>query len=227
MSSRRAPEERLRSQILIVDDHPMTRYGVTRLIEQEEDLEVCGEADTVQRAIAAVRTLRPALVLADLTMPGGEGLELIKDLRASHPDVAVLVLSMHDETFYAERALRAGARGYIMKNEGGARLIEAIRQILAGRTYVSESMSAKALDMFSGRRRQTEDAIAAKLTDREFEVFRLIGQGMTTREIGQRLRLGAKTVETHRLHVRTKLGLSSGPALIKHAVRWVATHESI
>ena len=205
----------------------MTRYGIVRLIEQEPDLVVCGEAENASRALAAVRALKPQVVLADLTMPGGEGLEFIKDVRSLHPEVAVLVVSMHDEALYAERALRAGARGYIMKNEGGEKLVEAIRQVLQGKTYVSENMSGKVLEIFSGRRRREDDTTIGKLTDREFEVFRLLGQGLTTREIGQQLRLGTKTVETHRLHVREKLGLKSGPALIKYAVRWAGTQELI
>jgi DNA-binding NarL/FixJ family response regulator len=217
----------MRSRVLIVDDHPMMRYGIVRLIEQEPDLVVCGEAENASRALAAVRALKPQVILADLTMPGGEGLEFIKDVRSLHPEIAVLVVSMHDEALYAERALRAGARGYIMKNEGGEKLVEAIRQVLQGKTYVSENMSGKVLEIFSGRRRRTDDTTIGKLTDREFEVFRLLGQGLTTREIGQQLRLGTKTVETHRLHIREKLGLKSGPALIKYAVRWAGTQGLI
>jgi DNA-binding NarL/FixJ family response regulator len=217
----------MQSRVLVVDDHPMTRYGIVRLIEQQPDLVVCGEAENASRALAAVRDLKPQVVLADLTMPGGEGLEFIKDVRSLHPGIAVLVVSMHDEALYAERALRAGARGYIMKNEGGEKLVDAIRQVLQGKTYVSENMSGKVLEIFSGRRRREDDTTIGKLTDREFEVFRLLGQGMTTREIGQQLRLSTKTVETHRLHVREKLGLKSGPALIKYAVRWAGTQELI
>ena len=205
----------------------MTRYGIVRLIELEPDLVVCGEAENGSSALAAVGALKPNVVLADLTMPGGEGLEFIKDARSLYPEVAVLVVSMHDEALYAERALRAGARGYIMKTEGGEKLIEAVRQVLQGKTYVSQNMSGKVLEIFSGRRRRADDTTVGKLTDREFEVFRLLGQGMTTREIGQQLRLGTKTVETHRLHVREKLGLKSGPALIKHAVRWAGTQDLI
>lgn len=218
---------KMRHKVLVVDDHPMTRYGIVRLIEQEPDLVVCGEAENASRALAAVRALKPQVVLTDLTMPGGEGLEFVKDVRSLHPEVAVLVVSMHDEALYAERALRAGARGYIMKNEGGEKLVEAIRQVLQGKTYVSENMSGKVLEIFSHRRRRADDTTIGKLTDREFEVFRLLGQGMTTREIGQQLRLSTKTVETHRLHVREKLGLKSGPALIKYAVRWAGTQELI
>jgi DNA-binding NarL/FixJ family response regulator len=219
--------DQMQSRLLVVDDHPMTRYGIVRLIEQQPDLVVCGEAENASRALAAIRDLKPQVVLADLTMPGGEGLEFVKDMRSLHPEIAVLVVSMHDEALYAERALRAGARGYIMKNEGGEKLVEAIRQVLQGKTYVSENMSGKVLEIFSGRRRRADDTTIGKLTDRQFEVFRLLGQGMTTREIGQQLRLGTKTVETHRLHVREKLGLRSGPALIKYAVRWAGTQELI
>ena len=227
MTARKPPPAAERSRILILDDHPMTRYGMARLIEQEPDLAICAEAEGAQPALAAIKTLRPHLVLADLTLPGGEGLEFIKDMRTLHPEIAVLVVSMHDEALYAERALRAGARGYIMKNEGGEKLVEAIRQVLQGKTYLSDSMSGRVLDIFSSRRKRSDNSILDQLTDREFEVFRLIGQGMTTGEIGERLRLSRKTVETHRLHVRQKLQIKSGPGLIKYAVRWAGTQELI
>ena len=214
-----------RHRVLIVDDHPMTRYGIARLIEQEPDLACCAEADSARTALAAVAKVKPDVVLSDLTMPGGEGLEFIKDMRALHPNVAVLVVSMHDEELYAERALRAGARGYVMKNEGGEKLVKAIHQVLGGKIYLSENMSAKATEVFSGRRRHAADSATSSMTDREFEVFRLMGQGLTTREISQRLHLGSKTVETHRLHIREKLGLKTGPAVIQYAVRWVGSQE--
>ena len=151
-SPKNPPIDRIRSKVLVVDDHPMTRYGIVRLIELEPDLVVCGEAENGSSALAAVGALKPNVVLADLTMPGGEGLEFIKDARSLYPEVAVLVVSMHDEALYAERALRAGARGYIMKTEGGEKLIEAVRQVLQGKTYVSQNMSGKVLEIFSGRR---------------------------------------------------------------------------
>jgi DNA-binding NarL/FixJ family response regulator len=213
------------ANILVLDDHPMTRYGIARLIEQEPGLTLCGEAGNAQSALAAVQARKPRLVLADLSLPDGEGLEFIKDLRALHPEVAVLVVSMHDEELYAERALRAGARGYIMKNEGGEKLVKAIRQVLQGKTYLSDSMADRVLDIFSTPRRRSGDSLLGTLTDREFEVFRLIGQGMTTGEIGKRLHLSPKTVETHRLHVRQKLQLKSGPALIKYAVHWTSAQK--
>jgi DNA-binding NarL/FixJ family response regulator len=228
MPAKKCPStQKTRCKLLVVDDHPMTRRGIVQLIEDEPDLVVCGEAQNAADALAVVRSLKPQLVLADLTMPGGEGLEFIRDLKALHPEVAVLVVLMHQEDLYAERALRAGARGYIMKNEGGEKLVEAIRQVLQGKTYISEKMSAKVLDIFSGHRRRADDTAIGKLTDREFEVFGLLGQGMATREIGQRLHLSTKTVETHRLHIREKLGMKSGPALIQYAVRWAGTQAAI
>jgi DNA-binding NarL/FixJ family response regulator len=200
---------------------------MAQLIGQQKDLIVCGEAGDADEAMAAVQSLQPRLVLADVTLPGKPGLELIKDIKALHPSVLVLVVSMHDESLYAERALRAGAHGYLMKNEGGEKLIQAIQHVLAGQRYVSQSMSARLLDLFSGRRRREDDSQLGALTDREFEVFEAISQGLTTAEIARRLKMSGKTVETHRLHVREKLDLKTGPELIKYAVRWAGAHELI
>ena len=205
----------------------MTRYGMARLIEQEPDLVVCGEADSSRTAMEAVKTQKPEVVLVDLTMPDGEGMEFIKDLRALQPEVAVLVVSMHDEEVYAQRALRAGSRGYIMKSAGGELLVKAIRQVLEGKVYLSEYMAGKVLEVFSGRRQRAEGSTLDKLSDREFEVFRLLGQGLTTREISQRLRLGTKTVDTHRIHLRQKLGFKTGAALMKYAIQWAGTQQMI
>jgi DNA-binding NarL/FixJ family response regulator len=214
-------------KILLVDDHPLTRRGMAQLISQQTDWVVCGEAGTAEQALAGVRTLRPHLVLVDVTLPDKPGLELIKDLQALHPETLVLVVSMHEEGLFAERALRSGARGYLMKNEGGEKLIEAIRQVLAGQLYVSQALSAKILDAFSGRRHRGDDTVLGLLTDREFEVFQAIGQGLTTGEIGRRLSMSGKTVETHRLHIRGKLGCKTSPELIKYAVRWAGTQGLI
>lgn len=214
-------------KVLILDDHPMTRYGIVRLIEQEADLTVVGEAQDAQQALAAVEKCRPAIILVDLTLPGREGLEFIKDMRAMYPDVAVLVVSMHEEDLYAERALRAGARGYIMKSQGGGKLVEAIRQVLRGKVYLSEKMSEKALETLAGKQRHRSDcASLAQLSDREFEIFRLVGRGLTTREISQQLHLSVKTVETHRLHAREKLEVRTGAALTKYAIHWMSTQGS-
>jgi DNA-binding NarL/FixJ family response regulator len=227
MSARNSSVVAQSYKILIVDDHPLTRRGMAQLLGQQRDLVVCGEAGDADQALAAVKSLRPHLVLADVTLPGKHGLELIKDISALYPSVLVLVVSMHDESLYAERALRAGARGYLMKNEGGEKLVEAVRQVLAGKVYVSQSLSEQILDVFSGRHRRARQATLSSLTDREFEVFQLIGQGLTTHEIGRHLRMSGKTVETHRLHIREKLGLKTGPELIKHAVRWAGAQDLI
>jgi len=214
-------------RILIVDDHPLTRHGMAQLIGLQKDLVVCGEAGDADQAMISVRSKKPDLVLVDLSLPGKHGLELIKDLRALHPTVLILVVSMHDESIHAAHTLRAGARGFLMKTEGGEKLLLAIRQVLEGKTYVSDALSAKAIDVFSGKHRRAEDPPTSLLTDREFEVFQFVGQGLTTREMGARLRLSPKTVETHRLHIRDKLGLSSGPELIQYAVRWSGAQELI
>ena len=214
-------------RILIVDDHPITRYGLTQLISHEPDLLVCGEAESAAQALAAIKSARPDLVLADLTMPGKSGLEFIKDMQAQHPGVAVLVMSMHDENIYAERVLRAGGRGYIMKNEGGEKLLEAIRQVLQGRVYVSQSISTALLDVFTRHRSRVGDATPGVLSDREFEVFQLVGQGLSAQQIAQRLNLSVKTVGTHRQHIRQKLKLRTGPELIRQAVRWAAAQQLV
>ncbi len=188
---------------------------------------VCGEAENVRDALNAVRTQQPDLVLTDITMTGKSGLELTKEMAALHPNVAVLVLSMHDESVYAERILRAGARGYLMKSAGGAELLNAIRQVLRGEVYLSRKMSAKMLNLLSGKRVKGNRSELAKLTDREFEVFQMLGQGLSTHEIGQRLHISSKTVDTHRLNIKDKLGLGTLPELMRHAVRWGAMQELI
>jgi DNA-binding NarL/FixJ family response regulator len=214
-----------KKRILIVDDHPMMRQGLAQLIDNEVDLKVCGEADTAGQALIVVSSQKPDLVLADISLPDKNGLELIKDLQAMHPGLPVLVVSMHDESLYAERVLRAGGRGYIMKQEGGKKLMEAIRQVLGGQIYVSEKMSAKILEIFSGRRPQAANSPLERLSDREFEVFQLIGQGKTTREIADHLHLSVKTVEVHRANIRQKLKLASGTDVVHQAIRWVESQK--
>lgn len=190
------------------------------LLQLQPNLEVCGEAGDGAAALSALQTIKPDLILLDLSLPDRQGLELIKDILALHPEVLVMVVSMHDEKLYAERALHAGAKGYLMKDEGGAKLLEAISRVLARSIYVSPAMANRIIDVFSGARPHHTDTTIAALTDREFEVFGLLGQGLTTQEIGVQLKLSPKTVESHRLHIREKLRLKSGPELIKQAVRW-------
>ena len=209
-----------KKRIFIVDDHPMMRQGLAQLIGVEADFEVCGEAENAELALDTVGACKPDLVLADISLPGKNGLELIKDFQAFQPGLAVLVISMHDESLYAERVLRAGGRGYIMKQAGGKKLMEAIRQVLEGKIYVSEKMSADILETFSGRRAGTTSSPVEQLTDREFEVFQLIGQGMGTRASAEKLHLSVKTVEVHRANIKAKLKLKTAPELIRFAVRW-------
>jgi DNA-binding NarL/FixJ family response regulator len=211
----------VRRRIVIVDDHPFMRAGLAQLISRQPDLEVVGEAGDPAEAFGNMARWAPDLVLTDITMPGRSGLEFIKDLLADHPRLAVLVFSMHDEAIYAERVLRAGGRGYIMKESGGDNLLAAIRQVLRGEIYVSARMSVRILETFSGRTPRGSSSPIAKLTDREFEVFQLIGTGKSTREIAALLHLSSKTVDVHRGHIREKLELKDTTALVRHAVRWV------
>ncbi len=210
-------------KVLIVDDHPLMRDGLVALINAQPDLAVCAQAADAREALHAVETLQTHLVLMDLSLPGRGGLEVIKDIVALAPGLPILVLSMHDESLYAERVLRAGARGYVMKQEGGQRILQGIRAVLDGKTFVSEAMAARIMDAFTGRR--AGDSVTT-LTDREFEVFQLIGHGRSTREIATQLHLSVKTVEVHRVNIKAKLKLTTSSELIHHAVRWVESQPS-
>jgi DNA-binding NarL/FixJ family response regulator len=207
-------------RILIVDDHPMMRKGLAQLIDNEPDLKVCAEADTAGQAIDLVVKQKFDLALLDISLPDKNGLELIKDIRALNPELPVLVVSMHDELIYAERVLRAGGQGYIMKQEGGVKFLAAIRQVLSGHVYVSQIMSTRILDVFSGKQNRDSGSPVRKFSDREFEIFQLVGQGVGTGEIAERLRLSIKTVETHRASIKKKLGVKTAVELVRYAVRW-------
>jgi DNA-binding NarL/FixJ family response regulator len=207
-------------RVLIVDDHPMMRQGLAQLIDNESDLKVVAEADTGGQGLDIVVKEKVDLALIDISLPDKNGLELIKDMRAINSALPILIVSMHDETLYAERVLRAGARGYIMKQEGGKKLLQAIRQVLTGQIYVSEKMSAHILETFSGHSPEQSASPVARLSDREFEVFQLIGQGKGTKEIAQHLNLSVKTVEVHRAKIKEKLSLQTATDLVRYAVRW-------
>jgi DNA-binding NarL/FixJ family response regulator len=213
-------------RVLIVDDHPMMRTGLAQLIDNEGDLKVCAEADNAGQALDLAVSQTLDLILLDISLPDKNGLELIKDIRALKPGLPILVVSMHDESLYTERVLRAGGRGYIMKQEGGKKLLQAVRQVLNGQIYVSEKMSAVILETFSGRRAEAAVSPLQQLSDREFEVFQLIGQGKSTRDIAAHLHLSAKTVEVHRLNIKKKLKLKTATDLVRHAVRWLDAEES-
>jgi DNA-binding NarL/FixJ family response regulator len=213
-----------RKKIFIVDDHPMMRDGLRALISAEKDLEVCGEAEDAAPALDQMEKLQPDLAIVDITLRTTSGLELIKDMQIRLPKVPALVVSMHDESLYAERVLRAGGRGYVMKQEGGKKLMDAIRRVLGGHTYVSDRMAARILDIFSGRRAE-ESSPVERLTDREFEVFQLIGSGLSTKEIAGKLRISVKTIEVHRVNIKQKLKIQTAPELIRYAVRWIESQE--
>ena len=215
------PKLKTKTKILIIDDHPMMRQGLVQLITNEPDLAVAGEAESAEQAISMIAQSAPDLVLADISLTGKSGLELIKDVQSLRPDLPVLVISMHDESIYAERVLRAGGRGYIMKQEGGKQIMQAIRHVLGGEIYVSPKMSGKILEIFSGRRSESGGSPVERLSDREFEVFQLIGQGKGTRQIAEQLHLSVKTVEVHRQHIKEKLKLTDAPSLARYAVQWV------
>jgi len=199
----------------------MMRNGLAQLIDNEGDLKVMAQADNARQAIEIISKQKFDLALLDISLPDKNGLELMKDLRALQPNLPILVVSMHDELIYAERVLRGGGRGYIMKQEGGEKFIHAIRQVLAGQIYVSEKMSSRILEIFSGRKSEAAVSPVGKLTDREFEVFQLVGQGVSTREIAEQLHLSVKTVEVHRANIKEKLALKTAIELVRYAVRWV------
>jgi DNA-binding NarL/FixJ family response regulator len=213
------------ARILLVDDHRMVLNGYTLMLGAEPDLCVCGTAATTAEALSAFEREMPDLVVTDITLPGRSGLDLIKDLRALHPEVKILVCSMHDETLYAERALRAGAKGYVMKDADGPTFLAAIRRVLGGQLYLSERLAARVLDAFAGARPRGSSSPLEKLSDREFEVFRLFGQGKTAKEIAAQINLSPKTVSVHRDHIKEKLGFATSAEMIREAVRYVETEH--
>ncbi|HNU28483.1 MAG TPA: response regulator transcription factor [Sedimentisphaerales bacterium] len=224
MSQRTQPSTDRRSKrtIVIVDDHPIVRQGLAQLINQESDLLVCGQAEDAYEAMQTIRESDPDMVIVDISLKETSGVELIKDLKIQYPDLPVLTLSMHDETVYGERALRAGARGYIMKQEATEKVVTAIRRVLAGEVYVSNGMAAKMVSKLVGGPGKTGSPVEC-LSDRELEVFRMLGEGYNTREMADKLHLSVKTIETYRAHIKDKLGLQDASELLRSAIRWVNT----
>jgi len=209
-------------RIFIVDDHPIVRQGLEQLINNEPDLLVSGQGEEAYESLRAIRQNQPALVLVDVSLKDSDGIELLKELRAQDPSLLVLVLSMHDESLYAERALRAGARGYIMKQEAPQKLLEAIRKVLTGQVYLSDAMGANMLQRMVGGRKSGKagsELPMDRLTDRELEIFRMIGAGRSVKEIADSLFISAKTVEAHREHIKEKLGVKSSAELLRFAIR--------
>lgn len=205
------------ARVLIVDDHPIVRRGLAQLIEQEPDLEVCGEAADAETAVTAMEKLDPDIALVDLMLKGASGTDLIKNLKARWANTPILVLSMHDEAVYAERALRAGAHGYIMKEEATGQVLTALRKVLGGDVYVSERMVSHLLRRMVGG---TQGDGLESLSDRELEVFQWIGRGLSVTEIAERLSVSPKTIETYRAHIKDKLNLASSAEVMRLAVQW-------
>jgi DNA-binding NarL/FixJ family response regulator len=217
-------DSRGKRTVLIVDDHPIVRQGLAQLINQESDLAVCGQAEDAHEAIQAIRQLDPDLVIVDISLKDTSGVELIKDLKVQYPDLPILTLSMHDEAVYGERALRAGAKGYIMKQEATEKVVTAIRRVLAGEVYVSDGMAAMMVSkLVGGGTGRAVGSSVDSLSDRELEVFRMIGEGFNTREMAERLHLSVKTIETYRAHIKEKLALQDASELLRTAIQWVNT----
>jgi len=219
MTTQRAIQPR-KARILIVDDHPIVRQGLVQMLGHEPDMEACGEAESAAEALKAIAAATPDAAIVDLSLKDSSGLELLKDIRVRYPRLPVLVLSVYDESMYAERALRAGARGYMMKEEAAEKVVTAIRRILAGQIYLSEAMASRLLHVLVDGRPDAGLSPAERLSDRELEVFQLIGQGFGNTEIARRLHLSPRTVETYRGHIKEKLNLSGATELLQHAIQW-------
>src|SRR6202041_2375121 len=215
-----------KKRILVVDDHPIVRQGLALLINREPDLVVCGEAEEAMGAMHVLASARPDVLIVDISLNGPDGLDLLKNVRISHSSLPVLILSMHDESIYAERALRAGANGYIMKQEATEKVLVALRRILSGEIYVSDRIANSMLRHYvrGGHPSQAHSTIA-DLTDRELEVFRLIGEGQGTRQIAEALHLSVKTVESYQAHIKDKLSLRTARELVQHAVEWKVSEK--
>ena len=205
--------------VFIVDDHPLLRQGLALLVNRERDLTVCGEAEEAQTAMNQIAARTPDILIADISLNGPDGLELLKNLRALYPNLPVLILSMHDESIYAERALRARANGYIMKQEATEKVLVAVRRILGGDIYLSDRMANKLLHQYISGASADINSRLSTLSDREIEVFRLIGEGRSTRQIAEKLHISVKTVETYQAHIKDKLSLNSGRELVQHAIQ--------
>jgi len=206
--------------VLLVDDHPIVRQGLALLIDREGDLSVCGEADGAHSAFHAIETLRPDLVVLDISLSGPDGLDVLKEIRMKTASLPVLILSMHDESIYAERAMRAGANGYIMKQEATEKVLVAIRRILQGEVYLSDRLTNTMLQQYVRGVSPTKMSPLVSLTDRELEVFRLIGEGHGTRQIADELHLSVKTIESYQAHIKEKLVLRNARELVQHAIEW-------
>jgi DNA-binding NarL/FixJ family response regulator len=212
-----------KTKIFLVDDHPLVREWLATLINQQSDLAVCGETDSAPKALQLLSVVKPEIAIVDISMEGGSGLELIKNIKASHPDVMVIVLSMHDEALYAERALRAGARGYIMKRDATKGVLHAIRCVLSGKLYLSDKMAMVMAEKFVAGHPTAPGSVVENLSDRELEVFQLLGRGYSTKHIAEDLHVSVKTIQAFCARIKEKLGLATATELMREATRW---HDS-
>jgi len=221
------PNSKKTWRILIVDDHAMMREGIAAILNKEPDLEVCGEAESPAEALERLEATAPDLAMVDLSLKEGSGLDLVKDLHARRPELPVLVLSMHDESIYAERVLHAGARGYLMKQESSAKVVQGVRELLQGRPYFSKAVAERVvLKAVEGRRQKPSDPMES-LTDRELEVFIQIGKGLKPRQIAEAMNLSVKTVETYSMRIKQKLGLSDASELLQRAIQWAKSQDPV
>jgi DNA-binding NarL/FixJ family response regulator len=220
------PGARARRRVLIVDDHPIVRQGLSRLIDQEDDLAVCGEAESAREAKGAIRDLKPEAVIVDISLKQGDGIELVKDARAHYPTLPILVLSMHDETIYAERMLSAGANGYIMKQAASDQFLVALRRVLDGGIYVSEAVGNSMIQKFASGGSYISANPIDRLSNRELQILHMIGRGLSTRQAADTLNLSVKTVESHRQRIKRKLNLTTGSQLVQYAVNWFSGREA-
>ena len=220
MTTELSSNVRKRAKVLIVDDHPVVRYGLVQMLSNELDLEICGEAASAQEALALVDQRKPDVAVVDISLKGTNGIELVKQIHAMRPEARILVSSMHDEKLFAERALRAGASGYINKQVAINEMVGAIRRVLSGKVYLSPPMTERMVERAARLDSDASRSVIQRLSDRELEVFSLLGDGLSTREVAQRLNLSVKTIETHRAQIKRKLGLRNSTELIQHAVEW-------
>src|ERR1017187_3181159 len=213
-------------RVLIVDDHPIVRQGLRRIMQNEDDLTVCGEAETTSQARTAIKELNPDIVITDLSLTRGDGIELVRDVRAHHPQLPILVLSMHDEAIYAERLLSAGANGYIMKQAASEQFLVSLRRVLDGGIYVSEAVGNNMIQKFAAGGAYISANPIDRLSNRELQILHMIGKGMSTRETAHSLNLSIKTVESHRQRIKRKLNLTTGTQLVQYAVNWFTGREA-
>ena len=209
-----------KTQVLIVDDHPVIRDGLVTIVNHEQDFNVCGQADDAPEALKVIAELKPDVAVVDISLKSSNGIELTKSIKARYPKLSVIVLSLHDESIYAERALRAGARAYLMKEAVSENIVKAIRAVLSGEIYVSDKISRKLLRKISGDKDDAAKTPTDTLSDRELETFRLIGEGYKASQIARRLHLSVKTIETYRGRIRQKLDLTDAGELLRYAIKW-------